>query len=111
MSHSSQQGQPTMTAQGHQQRDFNFELQIAKLFAEISQILADIRKKDAESEQIRTNTESIQTKHEAEIAKLMAETAKLNAETVKISKQTFWYPLGIAIGLVSAIATIVKLFF
>ena len=44
-------------------------------------------------------------------SKLNAETAKLNAETAKIAKQTYWYPLGIAIGLVSAIAALVKLFF
>lgn len=99
MSHSSQQGQPTMTAQGHQQRDFNFELQIAKLFAEISQILADIRKKDAETNQINQETGNLSAKYEAEIVKLVAETAKLN-------KETFWYPVLIATGLVGAIATV-----
>lgn len=48
-----------------------------------------------------------QEKIAAEIAKLMAETAKLN-------KETFWYPLVMAVGLVGGIATatvaIVKLF-
>lgn len=57
---------------------------------------------------------------DANIAKVIAETAKINeeilrsieermkiaAETKKINKETFWYPLLIASGLVGGIATI-----
>lgn len=54
-----------------------------------------------------TPTPLEQEKIAAEIAKLMAETAKLN-------KETFWYPLVMAVGLIGGIATatvaIVKLF-
>ena len=67
----------------------------------------------------------------AQIAKLMAETAKLNedilrsieermkviAETKKINKETFWYPLGLVIGIftgatafVMALIALVKAF-
>ena len=67
----------------------------------------------------------------AHIAKLMAETAKLNedilrsieermkvvAETKKINKETFWYPLGLVIGIftgatafVMALIALVKAF-
>lgn len=67
----------------------------------------------------------------AKIAKLMAETAKLNedilrsieermkvvAETKKINKETFWYPLGLVIGIftgatafVMALIALVKAF-
>lgn len=69
---SSQQGQPTMGNSDYAR--FNAELDIAKIYAEISHILADIRKKEA--------------------------------ETSKISKETFWYPVLIATGLVGAIATL-----
>lgn len=48
----------------------------------------------------------------AEIAKLMAETAKLNteskkfeAEVGKITRETFWYPMAVATGLVIAVAS------
>lgn len=43
-------------------------------------------------------------KIEAEIAKLMAETAKLN-------KETFWYPVVVAGGIIAAVAAIVKILF
>ena len=67
----------------------------------------------------------------AHIAKLMAETAKLNedilrsieermkvvAETKKINQETFWYPLGLVIGIftgatafVMALIALVKAF-
>ena len=49
-----------------------------------------------------------------EEAKISAEIAKLMAETAKLNKETFWYPLVIAIGMVGGIATatvaVVKLF-
>lgn len=42
----------------------------------------------------------------AETSKLIAEMFKLNAETRKMS---IWYPLAVATGLVSAVATITTL--
>nr|WP_234465075.1 hypothetical protein [Pseudomonas sp. S44] len=44
-----------------------------------------------------------------EIAKLMAETRELNAEAGKLTRETFWYPIGIATGLVTAVAGITAL--
>lgn len=41
-----------------------------------------------------------------EIAKLMAETAKLNAEARKFGRETFWYPVAIASGMVGGVAAI-----
>jgi hypothetical protein len=46
-----------------------------------------------------TDTQS--KKVDAEIAKLIAETAKLN-------KETFWYPMALATGLVIAVGAVVK---
>lgn len=54
-----------------------------------------------------------QEKIHAEIANLMAESAKLNAEANKLNRETFWYPVAIASGLMGAAAaitaTIIKL--
>ena len=47
-------------------------------------------------------------KIEAEIAKLMAETAKINAEAGKITRETFWYPVAISTGLITAVGLAVK---
>ncbi|MBJ9975538.1 hypothetical protein IAE35_07025 [Pseudomonas sp. S75] len=44
-----------------------------------------------------------------EIAKLMAETRKLNAEAGKFSRETFWYPVAIATGLIGTVATVTTL--
>lgn len=44
-----------------------------------------------------------------EIARLMAETHKLNANANKFNRETFWYPLVVAIGLVGAVATVTTL--
>lgn len=41
-----------------------------------------------------------------EIAKLMAETRKLNAEAGKMTRETFWYPVAVATGLIAAVSTI-----
>jgi len=49
-------------------------------------------------------------KMHAEIAKLMAETGKINAEARKINRETLWYPLLIATGLVGSIVALTKLF-
>lgn len=75
-------GQTTMTAEQNRL----IEAQIAKLLAETA------------------NISNLNVKYDAEIA-------KLNAETAKIHKETIWYPLLIATGLVGAIAALVKLFF
>ena len=49
-----------------------------------------------------------------EIAKLIAEQRKLNAEAGKVTRETFWYPVAVATGLIGTVATIttvlVKLF-
>lgn len=54
-------------------------------------------------------TESVVTHAElerihVEIAKLMAETRKLSAEAGKMTRETFWYPVLIATGLVTAVS-------
>ena len=45
---------------------------------------------------------------EVELKKLEAEIAKLMAETAKLNKETFWYPLTLAIGLIVAVGAVVK---
>lgn len=42
----------------------------------------------------------------AELEKIHAEIAKLMAETAKINRETMWYPIVVATGLVGAVATI-----
>jgi hypothetical protein len=44
-----------------------------------------------------------------EIAKLMAETTKLNAEAGKMTRETFWYPVAVATGLIGTVATVTTL--
>lgn len=44
-----------------------------------------------------------------EIVKLTAEQRKLNAEAGKMTRETFWYPVAVAIGLIGAVATITAL--
>ena len=44
-----------------------------------------------------------------EIAKLMAETRKVNAEAGKLTRETFWYPVAVATGLIGAVATVTTL--
>lgn len=44
-----------------------------------------------------------------EIVKLMAETRKYNAEAGKMTRETFWYPLAMATGLVGTVATVTAL--
>lgn len=53
-----------------------------------------------------TDTES--RKVDAEIAKLIAETSKVIAETAKLNKETFWYPMALATGLVLSIGAVMK---
>ncbi len=47
-------------------------------------------------------------KLEADIAETMANTMKLGAETAKLNKETFWYPMALATGLVIAVGAVVK---
>ncbi|EDQ5930010.1 hypothetical protein HP593_003482 [Salmonella enterica] len=42
----------------------------------------------------------------AELEKIHAEIAKLMAETTKINRETMWYPIVVATGLIGAVATI-----
>jgi hypothetical protein len=41
-----------------------------------------------------------------EIVKLMAEQRKLNAEAGKMTRETFWYPVAVATGLIGMVATV-----
>lgn len=41
-----------------------------------------------------------------EIVKLMAEQRKLNAETGKMTRETFWYPVAVATGLIGTVAAV-----
>jgi hypothetical protein len=49
-----------------------------------------------------------------EIIKLMAEQRKLNAEAGKMTRETFWYLVAVATGLIGIVATVttvlIKLF-
>ncbi|MFJ2366481.1 hypothetical protein ACIPIN_22740 [Pseudomonas sp. NPDC087697] len=41
-----------------------------------------------------------------EIVKLMAEQRKLNAEAGKMTRETFWYPVAVATGLICTVAAV-----
>lgn len=41
-----------------------------------------------------------------EIIKSLAEQRKLNAEAGKMTRETFWYPVAIAIGMIGTVATV-----
>ncbi|WP_157975329.1 hypothetical protein [Photorhabdus sp. CRCIA-P01] len=45
----------------------------------------------------------------AELEKIHAEIAKLIAETTKINRESMWYPIVVASGLIGAVATITTL--
>lgn len=45
----------------------------------------------------------------AELEKIHAEIAKLMAETAKINRETIWYPVAVATGLIGAVATVTTL--
>jgi hypothetical protein len=47
-------------------------------------------------------------KLEVDIAETMANTMKLGAETAKLNKETFWYPMALATGLVLSVGAVVK---
>ena len=59
----------------------------------------------------RFNAELAIAKVYAEILQILADTRKKEAETAKLNRETIWYPLLLASGLIGAIATIVKVFF
>ncbi len=42
----------------------------------------------------------------AEQRKLNAEASKLNAEAGKMTRETFWYPVAIALGMIGTVATV-----
>lgn len=50
-------------------------------------------------------------KMRAEIAKMAAEVVKMAAETRQVTVMTFLAPFAAAVGLIGAVATIVKVFF
>lgn len=54
-----------------------------------------------------TQSEADLEKTHSEIVKLLAETRKLNAEAGKMTRETFWYPVAVATGLITAVAAIV----
>ena len=45
---------------------------------------------------------------DAQGKKVDAEIARLIAETAKLNKETFWYPMALATGLVIAVGAVVK---
>lgn len=47
-------------------------------------------------------------KLEVDIAETMANTMRLGAETAKLNKETFWYPMALATGLVLAVGAVMK---
>ncbi len=53
-------------------------------------------------------TDTQAKKIDAEIAEILANTRKLGAETAKLNKETFWYPMALATGLVLAIGVVMK---
>lgn len=45
----------------------------------------------------------------ADISRIYAEQRKYNAEVGKITCETFWYPMGVAMAVVTTISTVVAL--
>lgn len=70
----------------------------------------DMTQAEAEAEKIRVDLAKIRL----EVDKLMAETRTLNTEAGKLTREIFWYPVGIAMGIVTTVSTatflIIKLF-
>ncbi len=62
-----------------------------------------VEKAQAEPERKREMTNDMTT---AELEKIHAEIAKLMAETAKINRETMWYPVAVATGLIGAVATV-----
>lgn len=64
------------------------ELNIARINAEIAKLMAETQK---------LNDESV---------KLTSESSKLKAESHKLTRETFWYPVAVASGLVGTVAAV-----
>ena len=63
----------------------------------------------AEAEKIRVEVDKIRVevaKIRVEVDKLMAETRKLNAVPIRMTREIFWYPVAIAVGFVTTVATV-----
>lgn len=60
-----------------------------------TQVMQEFTMKQAELERVHV-----------EIVKLMAEQRKLNAEAGKMTRETFWYPVAVATGLIGTVATV-----
>jgi len=58
-------------------------------------VMQELTMKQAELEKIHV-----------EIVKLMAQQRKLNAEAGKMTRETFWYPVAVATGLIGTVATV-----
>jgi hypothetical protein len=58
-------------------------------------VMQELTMKQAELEKIHV-----------EIVKLMAEQRKLNAGAGKMTRETFWYPVAVATGLIGTVATV-----
>jgi len=64
------------------------QAELEKVHVEIIKLLAEQRKLNAEA------------------SKLSAEAGKLSAEAGKMTRETFWYPVAIAIGIIGTVATV-----
>ncbi|MFK0091738.1 hypothetical protein [Pseudomonas sp. NPDC090592] len=56
----------------------------------------------AEAEKIRVEVAKLRI----EVDKLMAETRMPHAEPIRMTREIFWYPVAIAAGIVSTVATV-----
>ncbi|MGE8062317.1 hypothetical protein [Pseudomonas sp. NPDC089547] len=56
----------------------------------------------AEAEKIRVEV----AKLHVEVDKLMADTRKAHAEPIRMTREIFWYPVAIAAGIVTTVATV-----
>jgi hypothetical protein len=60
-----------------------------------SRVMQEMTMKQAELEKVHVK-----------IVKLIAEQRKLNAEAGKMTRETFWYPVAVAAGLIGTVATV-----
>jgi ClpP class serine protease len=66
-------------------------------------LIRDGRKQDMQE---MTMKQAELEKVHVEIVKLLSEQRKLNAEAGKMTRETFWYPVAVATGLIGTVATI-----
>lgn len=59
--------------------------------------------------QVLTMEQAELEKIHVEIVKLIAEQRKLNAEAGKMTRETFWYPVAVATGLIGTVASVTAL--